>query len=149
MPAASTAQEAATGAPVVTVIDGDTLELAGRRYNLFAIDAPELAQTCAWPGKTIPCGELARLAMMDLVAGADDVRCKPLAGENGAVAVAICTSGGYDIGWNMVHTGWALADRKVSADYVAKEEEARKARRGLWRGTFTPPWEWRRQNHVP
>ena len=28
-------------------------------------------------------------------------------------------------------------------DYVAAEGEARKAKRGMWRGTFVKPWEWR------
>ena len=43
----------------------------------------------------------------------------------------------------MVLAGWALAYRQYSTDYVDAEAEARKARRGLWRGTFAKPWEWR------
>jgi hypothetical protein len=39
--------------------------------------------------------------------------------------------------------GWALAYRRYSMDYVAAEDEARKAKRGMWRGTFVKPWEWR------
>ena len=30
-----------------------------------------------------------------------------------------------------------------STDYVDEEDAARIARRGLWRGDFIPPWEWR------
>jgi endonuclease YncB( thermonuclease family) len=48
----------------------------------------------------------------------------------------------------MVHAGWALADRRATDRYVAIEAEARNARRGLWKGTFEPPWEWR-QAHAP
>jgi len=44
----------------------------------------------------------------------------------------------------MVHTGWALAYRQYSTDYVATEDKARKAQRGMWKGKFVPPWEWRR-----
>jgi endonuclease YncB( thermonuclease family) len=39
----------------------------------------------------------------------------------------------------MVETGWALADRTVSEDYVAPEEDAEAAGRGLWSGEFDLP----------
>jgi endonuclease YncB( thermonuclease family) len=44
----------------------------------------------------------------------------------------------------MVLNGWALAYRRYSTDYVVEELTARKARRGIWRGEFVPPWEWRK-----
>ena len=50
---------------------------------------------------------------------------------------------GVDIGRRLVLAGWALAYRQYSTDYVDAEAEARRARRGLWRGTFAKPWEWR------
>ena len=59
----------------VHVFDGDTVEIGGRRIHLFGIDAPELEQTCEWPAKTYPCGEVARTGLMDLLAGANVV-CK-------------------------------------------------------------------------
>ncbi len=58
--------------------------------------------------------------------------------------VATCSADGFDIGANMVHTGWALAYRRYSKRYVAIEEKAKAANRGMWRGEFVPPWEWRR-----
>jgi hypothetical protein len=44
----------------------------------------------------------------------------------------------------MVFNGWALAYRKYSTDYVGQEQAAQEARRGIWRGQFVLPWEWRR-----
>jgi endonuclease YncB( thermonuclease family) len=44
----------------------------------------------------------------------------------------------------MVLTGWALAYRRYSTDYVGTEDKAREAKRGMWKGKFVPPWEWRR-----
>ncbi len=44
----------------------------------------------------------------------------------------------------MVSEGLALAYRKSSKDYVAAEDAAKTAGRGLWRGKFIAPWEWRR-----
>jgi len=46
----------------------------------------------------------------------------------------------------MVREGWALADRQYATDHVAAEDDARKARAGLWRGEFAAPWDWRQRN---
>lgn len=126
------------------VIDGKTLEVAGERFRLHGIDAPDLGQTCRWPNKEIPCGEMSRTALMDLVAQTQVV-CQPLDATVAGVRLARCSAGGFDVAANMVHTGWALAWRPESTAYVATEEAARRARRGLWKGDFTAPWEWRRQ----
>jgi endonuclease YncB( thermonuclease family) len=46
----------------------------------------------------------------------------------------------------MVRQGWAVAFVRYAKDYVALEEEARAARRGLWRGDFETPAEWRKRH---
>ena len=38
----------------------------------------------------------------------------------------------------------ALAYRRYSRAYVGEESAAKVARRGLWRGEFVQPWNWRR-----
>jgi len=43
----------------------------------------------------------------------------------------------------MVAAGWAVAYRKYSLDYVADEERAKRARLGIWSGSFEMPWDWR------
>ena len=42
-----------------------------------------------------------------------------------------------------VWQGWAVAYRRFSTDYVLHEDIARKAQRGVWRGKFQMPWDWR------
>jgi endonuclease YncB( thermonuclease family) len=130
-----------TGKP--RVIDGDTIEVAGQRVRLHGIDAPERGQTCAWPDKVIPCGDIAADALTGTVAG-QDVRCETQGKDRYERWIAKCFAGEVDIGENVVYTGWALAYRKYSMDYVTAEDIARKAGRGLWRGKFIAPWEWRR-----
>ena len=44
----------------------------------------------------------------------------------------------------MTYTGWALAQRGATARYVRYEQDARKQVRGLWKGAFVTPWDWRR-----
>jgi endonuclease YncB( thermonuclease family) len=131
------------------IIDGRTLEVAGQRIRLFGIDAPDLDQVCEHGGRQYQCGSVARAALWDLVAGLD-VSCAPEAeapGPDGSI-LAICTAGGRSLNESMVQAGWALADRGATDGYVAAEAEAKNARRGLWRGVFEPPWEWR-QAHTP
>jgi endonuclease YncB( thermonuclease family) len=60
--------------------------------------------------------------------------------------VARCEVGGTDLGAWLVEQGWALAYRRYGSAYVAQEDRARAGRRGLWAGTFVPPWAWRRGN---
>lgn len=128
----------------VGVVDGRTLLVAGQTVRLHGIDAPDLAQTCDWGGRRVPCGTLAKTALMDLTAGVAEVVCRQRGeGENGAV-VAVCSAEGFDLGGNMVHTGWALAGPGAPSRYREIEAKARAAERGLWRGRFVAPAEWRR-----
>ena len=125
-----------------TVMSGDVLEVAGRRFQLYGIDAPEMDQTCMAQGRRFNCGHIAKTALMDLVAG-EIVTCRLVIEHDSNAALGHCTAGGFDLGANMVHTGWALADRQLSTKYVGAEENAQAAKRGLWRGQFIPPWKWR------
>jgi endonuclease YncB( thermonuclease family) len=63
--------------------------------------------------------------------------------------VAVCRAGLNDLGAFMVANGWALAYRRYSTAYVGPEGSAKAARRGIWRGTFTAPWDWRRGDRTP
>lgn len=133
----------ATGASDATAIDGDTIALNGTRIRLDGIDAPELAQTCRTaPGAPWACGIAARDALADILAGAT-LRCDVTGRDRYGRPLAICFAGTADIGAALVEQGLALAYRRYSVRYVPNEDRARAAARGLWRGTFDPPWDWR------
>ncbi|MFQ5954915.1 MAG: thermonuclease family protein, partial [Kiloniellales bacterium] len=127
-----------------TVIDGNTLEVAGTRVRLFGIEAPDLDQPCRLRGRARPCGVIARAALKDLTAGAE-LRCRPKGHDAAGRALATCTADGYDVAEGMVYTGWALALEAAPPRYHALQRQAKKARRGLWLGEFVAPWEWRRR----
>ena len=125
-----------------SVIDGDTIEIRGQRIRLFGIDAPESSQLCTRNTKPYRCGQQSALALAEKI-GERTVRCLERDIDRYQRVVAVCYLGGEDLdGW-LVKNGWALAFRRYSLDYVAKEDEARVAKRGLWRGEFEAPWEWR------
>ncbi len=127
-----------------TVIDGNTLEVAGARLRLHGIDAPDLDQPCRLRGRTQSCGVIARAALMDLTAGAE-LDCEMRGRDAAGRAHATCTADGYDVAEGMVYTGWALALDAAPARYHTVERQAETARRGLWLGQFMAPSEWRRR----
>ena len=132
-----------------TVIDGDTIDIDGERVRLHGIDAPELGQSFWCRGREFDGGAMATAVLEALVAGVD-LRCEPIERDCFGRLVAKCFSrGGIDVGRRLVASGWALAFRRYSLDYVPDETKARESFRGLWRGTFENPWDWRRSANSP
>ncbi len=139
LPTAATAGEANALRGFPAVIDGNTLELEGQRLTLYGIDAPELGQECSLRGKVFDCGDISRAALLDLTAGTE-IECRLSTARPEA---AECFADDYDLAAGMVYTGWALADRGVTERYAKTEARAASAKRGLWRGRFVAPWDWR------
>ncbi|MGM0583236.1 MAG: thermonuclease family protein [Pseudomonadota bacterium] len=141
--AAAPAAAAERVAGPARVIDGDTLEVAGRSVRLEGIDAPEIDQTCRdASGARYPCGRLAAKTLAGLVSG-KRVRCEGPGPDPRGRLVAVCHAGGRDLGGALTRAGWTLAFRKFSARYIPQEEAARARGVGLWAGSFTDPWAWR------
>jgi endonuclease YncB( thermonuclease family) len=143
--AAAQAQERLVGQ--ASVIDGDTIEIHGRRVRLFGIDAPEAGQTCEDAAhKPYRCGQKAA-SVLDARIGDGVVACEPKDSDRYNRTVAICRVYGEDLGAWMVGLGWAVAYRSYSTRYVAAEELAQTRKAGMWAGSFTPPAEWRKLSH--
>ncbi len=130
-----------------SVIDGDTLEIRGTRIRLHAVDAHESSQICQDPaGRSYRCGQQAAFALADKI-GSATVICEQTDVDRRYLRiVAKCSCRGDDLNAWLVEQGYALAYRQYGADYVPQENEARKARRRIWAGSFTPPWDWRRSH---
>jgi len=136
------AAEPVTLRATAVVVDGDSLELGGTRIRLHAIDAPEGKQQCTRNSVSWACGEEAARKLRTLV-GTHEITCTRTDTDSYGRTVAICKNGSVDIGAEMVSAGLALAYRQYGNDYVALENAARAAKRGLWAGEFTPPWDYR------
>jgi len=136
-----------TGRP--TVIDGDATEIHGQRIRLFGIDAPEAGQPCEdADGHAYRCGQEAALALANHIAQRAVV-CEPRDTDHSGSIVAVCRIGGEDLNAWLASQGWAIAYRRYSTDYIAEEEAARIAKRGIWSGQFVSPAIWRRDHRPP
>ena len=125
------------------VIDGDTIKIRGAKIRLHGIDAPERAQVCKAKEKSYRCGTSATLALARRIVG-KSVYCDERDRDRYGRIVAVCHAGGEDLNAWLVSEGLALAYRRHSTDYVDQEQAAQEAKRGLWRGEFVPPWQWRK-----
>ncbi|MGE3874911.1 MAG: thermonuclease family protein [Parvibaculaceae bacterium] len=125
------------------VIDGDSFRLGKDEIRLNGIDAPEYRQTCRdETGRDWNCGKEAARVLRDLVAGRT-VACSGLDADRYGRLVSRCTAGDLVLNAEMVRLGWAVAYTRHALLYVKEEEEARRAKRGIWRGTFDLPEDWR------
>jgi endonuclease YncB( thermonuclease family) len=131
------------------VKDGGSLQLGGVTYRLDGIDAPEFDQVCidehadAWT-----CGVEARDQLAKLV-GDRGVRCEDLGPDPSYKKrhVGICSVEGESSSLNqlLVRQGFALDfDPAGKGRFKEDEAGAKDNRRGLWKGCFAPPQEFRR-----
>ena len=130
--------------PVVSVLDGDTIEVLHNRHperiRLSSIDCPENGQAY---------GKKAKQAASDLVFGKDVTvqthghdKYKRILGD------VILPDGTY-LNQELVKEGWCWWYRKYAPGDTTLERlesEAREGRMGLWVDPQpVPPWEWRKR----
>ncbi|HEY8263831.1 MAG TPA: thermonuclease family protein [Methyloceanibacter sp.] len=130
----------------IVSIDGDTLRVGdGSEYRLFGIDTPELHQTCKESnGKSWACGRAAKARLTTLIKGGN-VQCQERSKDRYGRVVAMCSAQGVpDLGQALVSQGYAIdLGGETGNPYQADEEQAKTAKRGIWRGTFERPSDWR------
>lgn len=133
---------------IVAVTDGDTVKLldAERKQHvvrLGGIDAPERGQ---------PFGSAAKENLSRLVF---DKRVEARCWKVDQFRREICSlfAAQRDVGLTMVRDGYAWHFKRFAneqppeerVEYSRAEEDARAAKRGLWRDQDpVPPWDWRR-----
>jgi endonuclease YncB( thermonuclease family) len=140
--AACTPASAAPFYGVARSMDGDSLHVGDKEVRLYGIDAPEFDQTCTRGGQQWYCGQEAAERLSSLVTG-KDVRCEQVGTDQHGRILARCEVGATDINRTMVSTGYAIAYRHFSSDYVSAEETAKAYKRGIWAGTFEEPHKYR------
>jgi micrococcal nuclease len=131
---------------VVGIHDGDTLRmLSGRntiKVRLYGIDAPELGQ---------PFSRASREKLSALTFN-QTIRLIPHGKDTfGRQLADVILEDGTNVNHEMVRSGMAYYFRRYarSSELERLENEARRARRGVWSiDNMTPPWEYRRQERT-
>ena len=129
-----------------TVRDGGNLQLGGITYRLDGIEAPAFDQMCidehadAWT-----CGAAARDQLTKLI-GDRQVHCDDLGVDPSFKKrhLGVCTVEGETTSLSqlLVRNGFALADAK--GKFKSDEVSAKGDKRGLWKGCFVAPQDFRR-----
>ncbi|MFI4987389.1 MAG: thermonuclease family protein [Alphaproteobacteria bacterium] len=147
--APSRAEDTAVVRGAAAVIDATHLDIAGRRFKLYGIDAPDIDETCSdAAGKDYPCGIQARAALAELIKDGT-VACLPRGVDQSNEPLGACSVGKLDLAQALIDAGWAIADRARTLYYEKAEEQARTTQHGLWQGPFVPPAAWRAGERVP
>jgi endonuclease YncB( thermonuclease family) len=131
-----------------SVRDGGTIDVGGVTYRLGGIDAPAADQLCiddhadSWA-----CGVDARDQLIGLI-GDHDVRCEDL-GLDATYKkwhLGICTAEGETSSLNQLLVKRGFAMDSASAGQIRfgdDEADAKTNRRGLWKGCFVAPQDFR------
>lgn len=129
----------------IYVVDGDSFVVGTRKLRLDGIDAPELKQICK-DGQNLewPCGRMARIALEKLLLE-PGLSCVAETQDRYARSVATCRSTSTpDIAAAQVSDGMAVTHEfNGIRDYGSEEDAARAQKRGIWRGAFDRPEDWR------
>lgn len=133
---------AAFSAPVISILDGDTIEVLHNqrpeRIRLSGIDCPEKGQAF---------GKRAKQTASELVYG-KEVSLQTHGYDKSKRTLAdVILPDGTNVNQELVKDGWCWWYQKYApGDTVLEglEKEAREARKGLWSDPHpVPPWEWR------
>ena len=144
--AARTIAEARLNITITDVSDGDSLKAGKLKLRLHGIDAPEREQLCTnAKGENYDCGKRATDWLSKHVKIGDRLSCDLLDIDKYRRLIVRCFKNGKDINQAMVRTGWAVAYRRYSDEYLKAETEAKSNHNGLWQGLFMHPEVWRRQ----
>lgn len=107
----------------IYVIDGDTLNIDGKRIRLFGIDAPEMGQSQ---------GGLARKALVDFIRG-HELKLIPVKTDKyGRLVARVIRDDGEDLADLMVSRGFALASHRYTRAYTNSQIRARHMGCGFW-----------------
>ncbi|WMT73423.1 thermonuclease family protein [Bradyrhizobium sp. Ash2021] len=127
-----------------SVIDGDTLEIHGRRIRLWGIDAPESSQLCRSDDSLqYRCGAKAANDL-DAFIARRPVSCVPVSLDQYGRTVATCSVDGADLAEWLVRNGLALDWPRYSRGrYDPAQRGAEHTGRGIWVGSYVAPWLYR------
>jgi endonuclease YncB( thermonuclease family) len=141
----------ASQAPAANAIvrDGSTLQFANVTYRLDGIEAPPIDQICIDEhAESWTCGLEARDQLTKLIGGRQ-VRCDDLGADPayGKRHLGVCKIEGETTSLSqlLIDQGFGLnVEASATGRFKVDEARAREDRKGLWKGCFVAPEEFRR-----
>lgn len=123
---------------VAEVRSANEIGVGGTMVRLYGALAPLPDDTCDTGERRYRCGIVAWAELIRLADGhrlSCDIERQRSAGSP---PFATCYVGERDINESLVRSGWAEAAEGIDR-YRVDQEDARRARRGLWAGRIKPP----------
>ena len=105
----------------LNVVDGDTIHLDGEKIRFFAIDTPELKQTCIKDTVENLCGITARQILVKKI-GNNTVECISVGKDQYKRILAECFVKKESLSSYLVRSGYAFAYRRYSKKFVKDED---------------------------
>jgi len=123
---------------IAEVRSGNEISVGDTFIRLYGSAAPRPDDTCDSGERRFRCGVIAWAELIRLADG-HRVSCdiEDQHAPDGT-SYATCYVGERDVNEALVRSGWAEAAQGVER-YRADQEDARRARRGLWAGRIRPP----------
>jgi endonuclease YncB( thermonuclease family) len=135
----------AAEAEIISIVDGDTIDIGTQRYRLFGIDAPEAGQKCKTVrGSEWPCGKEA-IKYLEELALDKNIRCESQGIDEYERMLGICYADDIDINAKLIESGYAWAFTKYSPIYVEQEARAKAQKLGIWQAPTQTAWDYRAQ----
>jgi len=124
-------------------VDGDSLIYNNKKIRLLGLDAPEYDQKCLDENDAVySCGEMSKKYLAKISKG--KINCKKITIDKYKREISTCYKNGKNINQEMVRSGWALAYRYFSTEYIQDEEYAKEHKLGMWKGRFVNPRTYRK-----
>lgn len=126
----------------VKVVDGDSLEIKGKRIRLLGIDAPEYFQECYdVHNQKYACGQNAKKYLEYLIEDGqtrgEKLKCKMEGTDRYKRELSVCYIGKKNLNLQMIKAGYALSYKDDR--YLAAEKRAHHKKKGIWQGKFMRP----------
>ncbi len=134
------------------VTDGDTIKIDTFKIRLSGIDAPEKKQKCKRPYLTIfiftfhedySCGQKSTEALIKKINN-QKITCQISDVDYFKRLIGECYIRKTNLNAWLVSNGHAVAFRKYSKKYISNEITAKQEKKGMWKGKFEMPWDYRK-----
>ena len=131
-----------------TAVNAALLKIGNDYVFLFGVESVVRTQECLISRVPWPCYDYAVQALTDIISAGDTTCTQAGPADYLGRWLGVCTVAGKSENEAFVRTGFGLAKRNETLDYVAAEDAAKAARIGLWQSQFQMPADFRKSENI-